>query len=179
MKKSPKIIIVGILVIIIIFIGLFILKYSSNEKIIEDKDGLYVKVERYLISLEKPQYFLETKDSIPNYNIEDFKVFTDIAKLGIRQKGTETDVYIWALIEDYYVQDGKLIQSSGSSMPYKFIIKNNEIVSYKVPEDGDRYAESLKKIFPNDIRLKLANSLVDNDKIDKQVKEYYSYLSNN
>lgn len=177
MKKSIKIILAIFTIIVILLIIFIVLKYNSKEVIVNDKDYLYEKVEQYLISQEQPHYFLETKDSKPNYNVSDFKVFTDIAKLGVGQCKDETYVYVWALVESYYIQDGKLIHNSGSSIPYKFILKNDEIIDYQIPKDGSEYAKSIKKIFPNDIRNKLDNSLVNSNYIREQVKEYYSYLT--
>ena len=94
----------------------------------------------------------------------------------IKEKDDETYVYIWALVESYYVQDGKLISNGGYSIPHKFIIKDNEIIDYKIPRDGSEYSKSIKEIFPLDIRNKLNDDLVDGNKIDNQVKEHYSYL---
>ena len=154
---------------------------STKEIIQRLRDWLYSHDRLYYLysfirKFKDKQYFLETKESVPNTNIEDFKVFTDIAKLGVECENAETYVYVWALIESYYVQDGRLVSNSGSSMPYKFIIKNDEIIDYKFPRDGSEYPKSLKEIFPNNIRKKLDHSLVDNDNIKKQVEEHYSYL---
>ncbi len=166
--------------IIIIFLSILIIliKMNLKEKVVNNKDYLYDKVEEYLISQEHPHYNLETKESKPNYNVSDFKVFTDIAKLGIRESQNKTNVYVWALVESYYVQDGKLIVNSGSSIPYKFIFENDEIVDYKMPRDGSEYGKSLKEIFPPDIRIKLSESLVNGQKLSEEVNEYYSYLTN-
>lgn len=183
MKKEIKIalkILVIVLFIVGIIAGIFVgLNNNSRETEVKGKEELYDKVEEYLISKEEPHFFLENKNSKPNYNVSDFQVFTDIARLGIKEKNDETYVYIWALVESYYAQDGKLISNSGYSIPYKFIIKDNEIIDFKMPRDGSEYSKSLKDIFPLDIRNKLNDDLVDRNKIDNQVKEHYSYLQNN
>lgn len=176
MKKSMKILLAILIIAIIMLIIFIVVKNASKEEVVEGKDYLYEKVEQYLISQEEPHYHLETKDSKPNYNVSDFKVFTDIANLGIKEKNDEIYVYVWALVESYYVQDGKLISNSGSSMPYKFILKNEEVVDYEIPLDGKEYNKSIKKIFPLDIQEKLNEQLVDNNKIDIEVEKYYSYL---
>ena len=177
MKIRMKIEIAVFTIIIIVLIIFTIIQYSSNEKVVTGKDYLYERVEQYLISQEKPHYYLETKDSKPNYNVSDFKVFTDIAKLGIRESKDEIYVYVWALVESYYVQDGNLINNGGSSIPYKFILKNDEIVDYEAPVDGSDNKKKKKKIFPLDMHEKLNSSLVDSNKIRNEVKEYYSYLN--
>ncbi len=166
--------------IIIIFLSILIIfiKMNLKEEEVNNKDYLYDKVEEYLIGQEHPHYNLETKESKPNYNVSDFKVFTDIAKLGIRESQNKTNVYVWALVESFYVQDGKLIINNNSSTPYKFIFENDEIVDYKMPRDGSEYGKSLREIFPTDIRIKLNESLVNGQKLSKEVNEYYSYLTN-
>ena len=180
MKKETKIalIILAIAIFILGIIGVIVVGLNNNSKEIEvkGKEELYYKVEEYLISKEQPHYFVEEKNAKPNYNVSDFQVFTDIARLGIKEKDDETYVYIWALVESYYVQDGKLISNGGYSIPHKFIIKDNEIIDYKIPRDGSEYSKSIKEIFPLDIRNKLNDDLVDGNKIDNQVKEHYSYL---
>lgn len=180
MKKETKIalIILAIAIFILGIIGVIVVGLNNNSKEIEvnGKEELYDKVEEYLISKEQPHYFVEEKNAKPNYNVSDFQVFTDIARLGIKEKDDETYVYIWALVESYYVQDGKLISNGGYSIPHKFIIKDNEIIDYKIPRDGSEYSKSIKEIFPLDIRNKLNDDLVDGKKIDNQVKEHYSYL---
>lgn len=173
MKRRLIIILV---IVAISIIGIITYGYYSKEIQETNTNELYEKVEQYLINLEKPHYFSKSKEEEPNYNISDFKVFTDIAQLGITKTGKETNVYVWALIESYFVQDGKLIQNSGSSIPYKFIFENNEIIDYKQPRDGAEYTKSIEEIFPDNIRRKLKDELVDSKKIDNEVSSYYSYL---
>ena len=171
MKKETKIalIILAIAIFILGIIGVIVVGLNNNSKEIEvkGKEELYDKVEEYLISKEQPHYFVEEKNAKPNYNVSDFQVFTDIARLGIKEKDDETYVYIWALVESYYVQDGKLISNGGYSIPHKFIIKDNEIIDYKIPRDGSEYSKSIKEIFPLDIR----NKYLQDDKISISIKE--------
>ena len=176
-KEKVKIGIVVFIIMIIMFLVFIAINFTFKEKVVNGKDYLYEKVEEYLISKEEPRYFLETKDSKPNYNVSDFKVFTDLAKLGIRENKYETHVYVWALVESYYVQDGNLINNSGSSIPYKFILKNDEIVDFETPLNEADNKKSMEKIFPADLCDKLNSSLVDDNKIRNEVKEYYSYLN--
>ena len=81
MKKSLVIILI---IVFLIIIGVVL--YSMREKTVTNREDLYEKAEEYLISLEEPQYVLKTKESSPDYDISDFKVFTNIQKLGIKQK---------------------------------------------------------------------------------------------
>ena len=174
MKKGFVIILV---IVLLIVLGLIL--YMSTEKTVTNREDLYKKVEDYLVSLEEPHYFLETKESMPNYDISDFKVFTDIQKLGIKQKENQFYVYVWATVQSYYVQDNQLVENSGYSGPRKLIIENDEVTDCIMPEDGERCAESVKEIFPEDIREKMKNLDSDNQTIKEEVDAYYSYLNEN
>ena len=151
----------------------------TTERTVTNREDLYEKAEEYLVSLEEPHYSLETKESTPNYDISDFKVFTDIEQLGIKQKGNQFYVYVWATVQSYYVQDNQLEINSGYSAPRKLIIENDEVIDCIMPEDGERYAESVKEIFPEDIREKMENLDSDNQTIKEEVDAYYSYLNEN
>ena len=172
----------GLVIIIFVIVFLILLgtiSYMATEKTVTNREDLYEKIEEYLVSLEEPHYSLETKESTPNYDISDFKVFTDIQKLGIKQKGNQFYVYAWAKVYSYYVEDHQLEVNSGYSAPCKFVIKNDEVTDCIMPEDGERYAESIKEIFPEDIREKMENLDSDNQTIKEEVDAYYSYLNDN
>lgn len=153
------------------FISLIVIMFFNYYKSISNitnKDHLYQKVEQFLISSEETQS-----------NLVKPKVFTDITKLGIRKKGNEVyDVYVWAIIESYYIENGNRNLYQKSSVPYKFVIKNDRIINYKIPKDGAGYSKSIKEIFPIDIRAKINNILVNSTEIENKVKRYYSYLDN-
>ena len=174
-----KVLVVIILVIVLVLVLLGVGLYMTTERIVNNREDLYGKVEEYLVSLEEPQYILESKDDEPDYDISDFKVFTDIQKLGIKQKGNQFYVYAWAKVYSYYVEDHQLEVNSGYSAPCKFVIKNDEVTDCIMPEDGERYAESIKEIFPKDIREKMENLDSDNQTIKEEVDAYYSYLNDN
>ena len=150
-----------------------------TERTVTNREDLYGKVEEYLVSLEQPHYSLETKESTPNYDISDFKVFTDIQKLGIKQKGNQFYVYVWATVQSYYVQDNELVGNSGYSGPRKFVIENDEIIDCIETKDGTEYTKSIEENFPKDIREKMETLDVDsrNTNIKQQVDEYYAYLN--
>ena len=172
-KKYRTSIIILILVVIICAIIPFILKPTKLSSLEEKK--IYQDIEQYLINLEEKNHQVNNK----NKN-DDFKVFVDIAEMEIKKENEETFAYVWALIKTYYVENGEL-QSDGSSMPYKFIIKDNEIKEYQIPEDGERYISSINEIFPKDVREKIdiSSNEVNVEKIENKAQEYYQYLNNN
>ncbi len=179
LKKYKLSIILFVVMIILCTIIPFVVKpvNATKELIAVEEEKLYKKVEQYLIKLEQQNHYKERLEV--NADGDNFKTFIDMAKLGISQNGEETYVYVWALIKNYYGYEERI--SSGSSMPYKFTIKDNEIVKYQIPEDGDRYAKSIQEIFPKDIINKLEKSekLLSEEKLEKQAEEYYKSLNIN
>lgn len=171
-KYKISIIILVLLVVICASIP-FIVKPTKISNI--EEESIYQKIEKYLIGLEEKNH--QANNETTN---DDFSVYADIAKMGIKKEGEETFAYAWALIKTYYVENGEL-QSSGSSMPYKFIIKDNEIKEYQIPEDGERYESSINEIFPKEIVDKIEKSReeVSEEKIENKAQEYYQYLNNN
>lgn len=81
--KRFKSIYVLILSVFASMLLLFYLYSRTKQVEITEKDYLYSIAEDYLVCLEQPKFFFDNKDAKSNYNISDFKVFTDIAKLGI------------------------------------------------------------------------------------------------
>lgn len=178
LKKYKISIVLFIIIMILCTIIPFVIKPTSAKQVTSiDEESLYEKVEQYLIKLEQQNHYNEKLEFTDNG--DNFKTFIDMAKLGTSQNGEETYVYVWALIKNYYGEEE--IVSSGSSMPYKFTIKNNEIVDYQIPEDGNRYSKSIQAIFPKDIIKKMEKSeeLVDEAKLEKQADEYYESLNKN
>lgn len=81
----------------------------------------------------------------------------------LKPKNEMFPLYIWAYCGEYILQDGKLKTLSGSSGPVK-INYPNELsfydlgkFSYEAPQDGSRYAQDIRKIFPEDAREKIFN----------------------
>ena len=66
-------------------------------------------------------------------------------------------LYVWAYCGEYIVQDGELKTLSGLSGPAKIDYPNElsfydlSKFSYEAPGDGSRYAEDIRRIFPEDI----------------------------
>lgn len=173
LKKYRISIILLIILIIFCIMSPFVVKLDATT-ISKEDEKLYNIVEQYLIKTEEENHRIEMNEFAQNG--DDFKVFIDMAKLGVRKNHDETYVYVWALIQSCHAQEE--LVTSGSSMGYKFIIKDNEVIDYQIPEDGEMYEKSIEEIFPEDIRKKIekADELVDSEKIEKQIEKHYSYL---
>lgn len=179
LKKYRMSIIIFVILILGCIVSPFILKLSNNNTKVasSNKQKPYEIVRQYLIKKEEENHHIGREEFATNG--DDFKTFIDMAELGIEENGDETYVYVWALIESYSVQEE--LTSTGSSMPYKFTIKDNNIIKCEIPEDGKDYAKSIEKIFPKEIRKKMkdSESLVNQEKLEAEAKKYYEYLGNN
>lgn len=179
LKKYKMSIIIFVILILGCIVSPFIIKLSNNNTKVanSNKQKPYEIVRQYLIKKEEENHHIGREEFATNG--DDFKTFIDMAELGIEENGDETYVYVWALIESYSVQEE--LTSTGSSMPYKFTIKDNNIIKCEIPEDGEGYAKSIEKIFPKEIRKKMkdSESLVNQEKLEAEAKKYYEYLGNN
>ena len=68
-------------------------------------------------------------------------------------------VYSWVLEECFYYEDGKIINESGSSIPYKFVVEKIndefEVTDSRIPRDGSYYPKDIKNIFPRSVRKQI------------------------
>jgi hypothetical protein len=66
------------------------------------------------------------------------------------QRGTR--VFVWAVCEELLAADGQLVNGSAMSLPAAFEIAADSgrarIVNVEIPEDGNRYGPSIRRIFP-------------------------------
>ncbi len=164
-KKMYFIVAISLLIIIVTcIVGYFIYK-NSRIAWITDHEYLYDKAIEYL----------NQKDISESYdkNKEGFKIFFDYEPFGIEEKGKQKIAYMWILEEEYFLENNEIESGEGSSMPYKFIFENNEVVSYQFPSDGNEYGPSIKRIFPKSIEKEVMSFQIDSSKLRKDVEKYY------
>ena len=142
---------------------------ENKEKKVTDSDYLYEEAVNYIINND------DNKDK----ENERYKLFVNYTSFGITKDEEHRYVYMWINEESYYVEDNKIITSSGSSMPYKFTfdLKENNVIKYEIPRDGNEYVKSIKEMYPNNLEKKAINYKNTDDKITKEVKEYYKDLT--
>jgi len=77
-------------------------------------------------------------------------------------------LYIWVRCGEFTLQDGKLKELSGKSVPAKINYPNHlsfydlSKFSYKVPGDGSFYLKDIKTIFPLNVQDKIADFNIAN-----------------
>ncbi len=95
-------------------------------------------------------HYLEQSSLVkPNFG---GKVFVAYEDLGNTTKGLFTEQYVWAHIQEYYVENGVLKEGTGASLPLLLTVKKNGntyvIINYEAPGDGAAYSQDIKRIFP-------------------------------
>lgn len=158
-----------IFVILVILTGAIIWYLKSNQSYyITDNEWLYDEAISYLENKirEESEYKSEA----------DYQVFTDYKGFGIQENGTKKYAYMWILEEEYYAKGGEVQSGSGSSMAYKFIFENNQVIDYEIPKDGSYYTPSIKKMFPSEVVNEIFRFNMDSSKLDEKVKKHYEYL---
>ena len=82
------------------------------------------------------------------------KTFAAVQLYGVTGTSEDTvcTAYAWVLEEQYYMENSKLMQDSGSSIPYLFTLRqtndNYTVTSAQIPRDGSYYAKDIKSMFP-------------------------------
>lgn len=158
------------LMIGIIFLSIigfiFGLKYMNREVYITDHEYLYDIAIQYLIDNDDDLY----------KNKEDYQLFLSYEGFGITAKDDNKYAYMWILEETYYVENDVLEKGSGSSMFYRFTFKDNGVIKYELPRDGNEYTKSIKELCPNRSMINKVLNYDLNLSNDRDIKEHYSYL---
>ncbi len=154
-----------IFVILIIAVAVFL---TSHDILSSEKEELYyTKIYDYVANMESN-----------NKNLNNYKTFISCKKYGSKIKDDITYVYCWIQVENFFVNDSGLVETdSGSSIPYRFTFKNDEIVKYEIPGDGSEYSKSIRELFPLLVRSRFSK-VYDDGKLKEdiltQVEEYYN-----
>lgn len=115
-----------------------------------DLQSVEIEIEaaRYLVAIGDSEYKKE-KNLKTFASLEIFQIQEDISH-------SIFTVYAWVLIENLYLENDLIMQDSGASLPFKFIIRytNNkyEVIESIVPRDGSYYLSDIKEIFPKIVR---------------------------
>lgn len=70
------------------------------------------------------------------------------------KNNAQVSVYVWAYCEEYFLKDDTVTMGQGVSFPVKVFLKvqNGKLIatSHEEPVDGYDYANSIRKMFPED-----------------------------
>ena len=190
-KKTKKIFKIT-LSAIVIFIVAFIIMYSIDiNRMRNNKPVLFstwgysyappIDIKEKEIELAITNYLIEQGDNEPKHN-DNEKAFVSMRMYLIEEKDKIYNIYAWVLEEKYYLENNEIKQSSSSSIPYKFVVKNIDdkfiIADSRIPRDGS-YSIDMKNIFPNSVREDMNNVHTDGTierlqlEIKQQTKLYF------
>ncbi len=170
---EKKKIIMGIVIVGVIFILGISIYFSYQNSIDKTK---YITDHDYLYDIAIEYFRNQNDDSYQTE--EDYQQLIAYQGFGVSEDDDYKYVYMHILEESFYVKNNKLYEGSGSSIPYKFIFKDDQVINYEMPKDGDENAHSMKQIFPK----KVYDKIVKYDigllvlKVEQQKNEHYSYL---
>ena len=166
-KKTKKIFVI-ILSVIIMFIVLFMVMYGidinrmrNNKPVIFSTWGYSyvppIDLKKDEIELAITDYLIQKGDSEPKHN-DNEKTFVSMRIYLIEEKERDKhyNIYAWVLEEKHYLENDEIKQDSGSSIPYKFVVKSVDgkfsVTDFKIPRDGSYYSVDMKNIFPDSVR---------------------------
>lgn len=169
-KKSRKGFLIILFIVVMLFTSLFVLfgidvtRMNNNEPIFFSTWGfdyaspVDLKDEYIQIAIE--DYLVDQNDaSSKHYDNEKWFASIEVFLIDEIKEKSEYIVYAWALEESFYRKDNTIVDSSGSSIPYKFTLQREndvyQVIDAKIPRDGSYYVEDLKALFPSMVRNKI------------------------
>ena len=140
-KRNKMGLVLGVVVVLMLVLGY---QYVTSGNSFSLSNGDQEVINRYLNE--------EVMD--PNFGGEVFSVYEVLQSN--RDAG---EIYIWALIEEYYETDTGLEPGTGMSVPMVLHVEQNgdlfEITNHTSPRDGSYYPEDIKTLFPRRIQSKI------------------------
>lgn len=190
-KKTKKFFVI-ILSVIIAFIVLFMLMYGidinrmkNNKPVIFSTWGYSyvppIDLKEDEIELAITDYLIQKGDSEPKHN-DNEKTFVSmrIYLIEEKEKDKHYNVYAWVLDEKYYLENNEIKEDSGSSIPYKFVVKSIDgkfsVTDYRIPRDGSDYSIDMKNIFPRSVRNDMDEVYTDGT-IEKLIMDIQKQLN--
>ena len=160
-------IIIGIIILFLItfgtLFGIDINRMKNNKPVFFSTWGfdyfppVNLDEEKVINSIEN--YIVTNGDKHKRH--DNSKTFASMRTFLIDEKDNLYYVYTWVLEECFYFEDGKIIQESGSSIPYKFVVEKIndkfEVSDSRIPRDGSYYPKDIKNIFPRSVRKEIEN----------------------
>ena len=171
MKKGRK----GLLIFLCVFlliVGIIggIVVFSNNNR----ENEIKIDAEKYYSKAVK---YLEENDDNIEKSKEDYQLFIKYDGFNVAKEDNYIVAYMWILKQSYYVDNNELVEGAGSSMFYKFIFDNDKVKEYKLPEDGEEYASSIRKMCSDDSLANKVINYVPSFDIESEVNNHYSYLN--
>lgn len=161
----------GILYKVIEYKSLYGKNYMEFTNIFKKVDVVELTLEEYNFIKD---YFNE---EIPENDSRCFNVVS-IYDVKSPNKKYIKEVSLWVKSSCYYVEQRKINETKGYSIPYKLTLNSKEdlkIDNVMSPRDESYYTKDMKKIFEKKVRLAMDNTNFKeiNSNIKHQVEEYF------
>ena len=161
-KNKYVIILSVIIILIVVYAGLFCIdinRMRNNKPIFFstwgfdyfppvnlDEDKIINTIENHIVTKGDKHKIYENSKTFAS-----MKVFL----IDEKEENNLYYIYAWVLEECLYYENGEIIEESGSSIPYKFVVRkingDFEIIDFTIPRDGSYYLKDIKNIFPRSV----------------------------
>ena len=162
--KSVLTTVLTVLLIIGIAFAIDALRMSQNKPVIFSSWGSgYVppsSAEGVMIDLAIRSYCVDVADrEAAQRGQSNAKAFVESNLFKIEEKKDTYVAYAWILMHTYRAEDGEIVLDRAYSIPHRFTLSAAEngyqVIGCEIPEDGDHYAPSLRKLFPFPVRQRV------------------------
>lgn len=162
--KSVLTTVLTALIIIGIAFGIDALRMSQNKPVIFSSWGSgYVppsSAEGVMIDLAIRSYCVDIADrEAAQRGQPNAKAFAESNLFKIEKKKDTYIAYAWILMHTYRAENGEIVLDCAYSIPHRFTLSAVEngyqVIGCEIPEDGDQYAPSLRKLFPFPVRQRV------------------------
>jgi transcriptional regulator with XRE-family HTH domain len=157
-----------LIALVTLFIGLSVMfgidveRMKNNEPVVFSTWGFdYVPPVGFLGDRVEQAIFehLDREHSDDHFRYDNEKWFYAMKVYLTQDKGDTCYVYAWVLEESYYSENGKILQGSGSSIPHRFILTEEDgqfsVIADAIPRDGSFYPLDMEELFPWSVRVQM------------------------
>ena len=162
MKKKIIFIILIILFIVLIFFSLYLIdrnRMKNNKPVIFstwgyqyvppidlNEEEIYTAILNYIVEKGDNEY--------KRYDNEKTFASMRVFLIEEKEKNKLYNIYAWVLEEKHYLENNEIKESSGSSIPYKFVVENIDdkfiVTDSQIPRDRlilyKRYEKNLPRL---------------------------------
>lgn len=183
LKKTKRIfkVVVGLILFIVVLFGTMcfidIRRMQQNKPVLFSTWGFSYSP---AIEIEEAKIYQAIKEYLNNSeNESNEKTFISMRVYLLEEKVKDKKFYVYAWVNGatYYLENNELKKDSASSIPYKFVVENDNgkylVTDFSTPRDGSYYTTDMKNIFPRSVRKDMENVYFDGTsaKLDLEIEE--------
>ena len=134
-----------------------------------------INIDDAAIDMAVKNYVVEMGDAAPKHH-DGEKTFACIRTFLLEERDAEKLYYVYAWVVEgrYYLEDEKIKQDSGYSIPFVFVVEKIDeeyvVTDSRIPRDGSYYEKDMKNMFPLSVRHDMEQMQLDGS-IEKMILE--------